>query len=121
MDLTDKSLMKLSFTISVLGIIALLIFVQFIEPKRINPGELDNNVGNIVTVSGMITSYSQSTGNVFIDLNNSTRIVMFSTEAERMPAVYNLRAGDNVSVTGKVQLYRGRQEIIAKSIKVIRE
>ena len=119
MDLTDKSLMKLSFIVSVVGIIALLIFVQFIEPKRINPGELDNNVGNIVTVSGMIMSYSQNTGNVFIDLGNSTKIVMFSTEAERMPAVYYLRAGDNVSVTGKVQFYRGTAELIAKSIRKI--
>ncbi|MBI2075669.1 MAG: exodeoxyribonuclease VII large subunit [Candidatus Aenigmarchaeota archaeon] len=117
--LTDKSLMKLSFIVSATGIIALFVFVQFIEPKQITAAELENNIGNVIVISGAITSYSESKGSVFVDLDNSTKIVMFSTEAERKPDVYRLKAGDNIFVTGKVQLYRGTAEIIAKSIRKV--
>ena len=111
--------MKVSFAVSVIGVIALLIFVQFIEPQQINTDELENNVGNYVAISGIVTSFSENRGAVFITLNNSTKVVMFSSEADRRPDIYKMKVGDNISVTGKVQLYRGRPEIIAKSIRKV--
>lgn len=117
--ITDRNLMKLSLVVSLVGTIALIVFIQFIEPKQITASELENNIGNNVIISGVVTSYSENKGNVFIDLNNSTKIVMFSSEAERRPDIYKMKAGDNISVTGKVQLYRGRPEIIAKYIRKI--
>lgn len=115
--LSDKSLMKLSLAVSLAGVVALFVFLQFEEPKLIGFEEIESHIGNNVVVVGQITAYSESKGNIFATLNNSAKIVMFAVDAERRPDAYLLKTGDSVTVTGKVQLYRGSTEIIAKSIR----
>ncbi len=62
----DKTLMKISLIISIIGVIALFLFVQFTEPIKINVSRIDDSMlGQNIELSGRIESFSTRDGNVF--------------------------------------------------------
>ena len=102
---------------------ALFIFVQFTEPLKIDVSRIDDSMlGQNVELSGQIESFSAKDGNVFFTLNDETgkiKVVMFESGAKRDAGVYALTDGSNISVTGKISLYKSELEIIADVIKVL--
>lgn len=119
----DKALMKISLIISLIGVVALFLFVQFVEPAKTAVSRIDDSMlGQNVELSGRIESFSAKDGNIFFILNDNTgkiKVVMFERDARRTTDVYALADQMNVSVTGKISLYRSEFEIIASTIKVI--
>ena len=119
----DEMLMKLSLIISIIGVIALFIFVQFTEPIKVSVSRIDDSMlGQNIEVTGQIESFSAKDGNIFFILNDNTgkiKVVMFERDARRTDGAYILAEQSNVSVIGKISLYKSEFEVIASTIKVL--
>jgi aspartyl/asparaginyl-tRNA synthetase len=119
----DKKIMKFCAILVVIGIIGLFIVTTFSAPTAISISSIDeNSVGQIVSISGTVTSYYTSDGHVFMDIDDTTgviKVVMFEEESENNPWVYDVRKDDEIIVNGKIQLYKGELEIIAKLVAVV--
>lgn len=118
--ISDAQLMRVSLIISVIGIIALFLIVQFIEPAKVRVSEIDDSMnGQIIATEGMIKEMTKMGGNFFITLydEKDIAVVMFKIQAEKNDFVYQMKNGDWIRVEGKVAIYRGDLEIIAENIK----
>lgn len=116
----DKSVMKLSLIVSAIGFILLLITLSFVQPQQIAIKDISSGmVGSYVEVTGAVESISAKTGDIFITLNDSSTIdiIVFSRTAKDFPLVYDTKKGDNLTVAGKVSLYKSRLELAASSLK----
>ncbi len=111
----ETTLLKIALICSLVGLISLYFISAKIDVKEYNPSELNKNVGDDVNLKGVITKISDKGNVVFIDVNqqNSVSVVLFTEDGK-----LNLKNGDNVEVTGKVQEYNGKEEIIAQKIRV---
>jgi DNA/RNA endonuclease YhcR with UshA esterase domain len=123
MMFSDKNLERISFFLTIIGIISLYFIVQNIEPQDTAilsvTGEL---IGRQVLVSGIIKEkpYWHSDGHLFLTLQQNgsqIKVVMFDREARKYPGLKNLTKGMNISVTGSVDEYEGELEIVAKRIE----
>lgn len=115
--ISDKTLMKLSLAMSVIGIIALFFITQMIEPLETHIDDIsDAMAGRNIVVHGTVDSLAENNGNVFIELRNNSKIsvVLFEKDAGN---VKNLGVGMNVTVIGKLSVYKGSLEIVVGSVE----
>jgi DNA/RNA endonuclease YhcR with UshA esterase domain len=88
--------------------------------ETIRPAEINAHVGQTVTVEAAVSDvHTGRSGAMFIDLggqypDNDFTAVIFAGDAAKFP---NASALDSktVAISGPVQLYQGRPEIILKS------
>lgn len=121
--ITDEQIQKIALAMAVIGIAGIVAVSQLTGPEKLAVNAVtDNKIGRVVELSGTIASYFSKDGHVFIDLQDETgivQIVMFERTARGQKEVYELKKGDNVTVTGKVLLYRSEIEVQADAIKLI--
>lgn len=119
----DKKIMKFCAILVVIGIIGLFVITTFSTPTSLAISSIDeNSVGQIVSISGIVTSYYTSNGHVFMDVDDTTgsiKVVMFEDDAENNPWTYDVRKDDEIIINGKIQLYEGELEIIANSVDIV--
>ncbi len=115
--ISDKKLMRLSLLIALVGILMIFLAgqlaVQSIPISRIKAGD----TGKQVLLSGTVSEYRNSNGNIFFELSDGTgsiTVVMFERTARNK--VLEFQDGQNVTVQGQVNLYKNELEIIANSI-----
>ncbi len=122
--ISDKNLIKLSAAVSVIGIAMLFVAVQLAEPQAVRIVDInDAMLGKIVGVNGTIDSINTNNGNVFIKLYDGTGridVVVFERNARNNKDVYNVKEGWNITVTGKVAVYKAGLEIIAESVTLVK-
>jgi DNA/RNA endonuclease YhcR with UshA esterase domain len=88
--------------------------------ETIGAGEVNAHVGQTVTVEGAISDiHTGRSGATFIDIggsypDNNFTAVIFAADAAKFPNASALD-GKTVAISGPVQLYQGRPEIILKS------
>jgi DNA/RNA endonuclease YhcR with UshA esterase domain len=88
--------------------------------ETIRPAEVNAHVGQTVTVEAAISDiHTGRSGATFIDLggsypDNDFTAVIFAGDAAKFPNASALD-GKTVAISGPVQLYQGRPEIILKS------
>jgi DNA/RNA endonuclease YhcR with UshA esterase domain len=100
------------------GAVATLAIAQ--APRTYPPEEAAKHVGETATVKGMVDGFHQSgKGNIFLNMggkypNQSFTAFIPSGSAGQFsnPQQYD---GRTVSVTGKIELYKGKPEIIVRS------
>ena len=87
------------------------------EFKDYKPSLLNKNIGDDVKLKGTVMQISDKGSVVFIEVNqqNPMTVVLFTDDDN-----LKLKNGDNVEVLGEVQEYKGKNEIIAEKIRVIR-
>lgn len=111
------NIIKLSVAVAAIGIVALLFLVRYNEQNNTKISELKQ--GQIEKITGMINSvYVSKDGHTFLkvaDMSGEVSVVAF--KSSNIDEVYNLEVGDQVSVLGRVEDYKGKIEIIAKEIK----
>ncbi len=119
---SDLFLQRISFIITIIGIILLFFIVQNIEPEKIMIKDIDESIiGSYVSVSGIVKSV-KITENVFFSLCDSDsciKAVVFEKIAKKKPEAYNLRNMDKVVLSGRINLYNNELEIIAEDIKIL--
>jgi DNA/RNA endonuclease YhcR with UshA esterase domain len=89
--------------------------------QTIGPAETKTHVGQPVTVEAAITDVhvAAKSGATFIDMggeypDNNFVAVIFADDAAKFPNAGALE-GKTVTITGTVQMYQGKPEIILKS------
>ena len=138
MELNDRLIFKVALITSLVGIIGMLVFASYIEPKEtyIEPKEIEikditrNNIGETVAVTGVVESIKESSSgsSCFIELNDGTGkinlIVFESTLVELRDAGNDLNSFKNhkVKVIGSITEYKSSMELIlsnSNSIKLV--
>ena len=131
MELNDKIIFKVALITSLIGIIGMLVFASYIEPKEIQIKDITrNNIGETVAVTGVVESIKESSSgsSCFIELNDGTGkinlIIFESTLVELQDAGNDLESFENqkVKVIGSITEYKSSMELIlsnANSIKLV--
>ena len=101
----EKDLLKIALTVSIIGVAALLLVSQNIKAEA---STLEKDAS--VSVQGTITQVSHGKNTTFLTISRqeSLSVVIFSN--------VNLNAGDNVSIEGAMQDYKGNTELVAEKI-----
>jgi DNA/RNA endonuclease YhcR with UshA esterase domain len=95
------------------------------EPRMaLTPAEARDRIGRRVTVEGVVSEVHFAERATFIDLdgrypNEQFTGVIFAGDGFAFPDVGVLR-GRRIAITGTVQLYRGRPEIVLTSANQVR-
>ena len=131
MELNDRIIFKVALITSLVGIIGMLVFASYIEPKEIQIKDITrNNIGETVAVTGVIESIKESSSgsSCFMELNDGTGkinlIIFESTLVELQDAGNDLESFENqkVKVIGSITEYKSSMELIlanANSIKLV--
>ena len=131
MELNDRIIFKVALITSLVGIIGMLIFASYIEPKEVQIKDITrNNIGETVAVKGVVESIMESSSgsSCFIELNDGTGkinlIIFESTLVELQDAGNDLESFENqkVKVIGSITEYKSSMELIlanANSIKLV--
>jgi len=113
-----------SLIISLVGISLLFYISKNSKPNFVPIKEIDSTyIGKTITTTGRIVSITYSKGNIFLtiyDKNSSINVPIFSNVAKYLDI--NLKKGQKISVSGIVDEYKGKLQIVprkASDIKVI--
>ena len=110
-------IIKISIITAVIGVILLFVITQVFREETIKIEDI--KLGQIERISGMVTSvYVSKNMHVFLKVADNTGevdVVIF--ENNNIDEAYELEVGDEVSVLGRVDEYKGKTEIIAKEIR----
>ncbi|MBS3096970.1 hypothetical protein J4480_06050 [Candidatus Woesearchaeota archaeon] len=109
----ETTLLKIALICSLTGLFVLYFISAKIDVKDYKPNLLNRNIGEDVKLKGVVTKISDA-GNVVFSQQNPMTVVLFTDDD------INLKNGDDVEVIGEVQEYRGKNEIIAQKIRVIK-
>jgi len=95
-------------------------FPTSLSPDAISTDQVSSNIGNSVKVEGVVSEvYASRGGTVFVDLDGAYPNEPFTAVifADDVSSVGDLSAfdGKRVDVSGTIQLYRGRPEIVVSS------
>ena len=108
-------------TVRTIGLIfGLIILSTPALAQTVTATEASGYVGKTVTVKGVVDEvHTSGKGNTFLDLggkypDQAFTGVIFSESAGAFPQVHTLE-GKTVEISGPVQLYHGKPEVILKS------
>jgi len=109
-----RQLYKISVFLSVIGLTLMYGSSIYLEPGEVDINQINKSqTGEVVEIKGSAVNVSKSSGNLFMDLTDSTGSIMvvdFDSES-------SVSEGDSISVIGNVELYEGKLEIISREIK----
>ena len=125
MELNDKIIFKVALITSLIGIIGMLVFASYIEPKEIQIKDITrNNIGETVAVTGVIESIKESSSgsSCFMELNDGTgkiNLIIFESTLVELKDAGN---DHKVKVIGSITEYKSSMELIlsnSNSIKLV--
>jgi DNA/RNA endonuclease YhcR with UshA esterase domain len=113
------NILKISIIVAIIGIISLFFISRLLTEETIEISEL--KIGQIERISGMVTSvYISRDDHVFLKVaDNTGEITVVAFKNSNIDEAYDLEIGEEVSVLGRVDEYKGELEIIAKEITKI--
>jgi len=104
---------------ALLGLAALFLWLKHNEQDTAKITELKQ--GQVESITGMVNSvYVTKAGHTFLkvaDTSGEVSVVAFNNS--NIDGVQDIEIGDQVSVIGRVEQYKGKLEIIAKEIKKV--
>jgi len=110
-----KDLYKVSVFLSVLGLVLMYASSLYISIEKVDVRDIEESWnGKNVRLSGEIEGYSNTSGHIFFDLNDSTDTIKV---ADFDSTNYGIESGDTVNITGHVTMYKGELEVISKEIE----
>jgi DNA/RNA endonuclease YhcR with UshA esterase domain len=119
--ISDEKISKICLIIAVVGAAGIGLANIYHAPEEMAIGMIgEEDLGKMVKISGSIISFSTTNGNIFIwldDKGGNISVVMFERTARDQKYVYELKKGDNITVSGKVSLYKTDLEVLAETIK----
>ena len=112
------NLIKISIVVALIGIVALFFIVKYQQQNIVKISDLRQ--GQIERITGMINSvYISKDGHTFLKVTDSSGEISVVAFKSSNIDTYNLEIGDQISVLGRVEEYKGSLEIIASEIKKI--
>ena len=112
----ESTLVKLSLLCSISGLLLLFIFSLFIDVQETNIVNLQDTTDKDVRIRGKIIGIKVFDNLALIEIAEirSANVVVF----DKRMLKYGI--GDNISVSGELRDYKGKKEIIAERIRVIK-
>lgn len=108
-----KNIYRASIFFAVIGLTLMYLSSLYMSIDHVQIGKIEKGwSGKNVKIGGEVTSFSASSGHSFFQVNDSSgeiQVVKFDSEL-------SLEEGEEVNVTGRVALYRGQLEVIAKEV-----
>ncbi|MBW3015257.1 OB-fold nucleic acid binding domain-containing protein [Candidatus Woesearchaeota archaeon] len=108
----EKTLIKISIIITILGLGILFLIADNIEVTEdsITP----NNIDRDIKVSGVVNKVTDLGKVMFIDITEAKpcTILIFKKEYQ----AYQIKKGDSIIATGELEEYNGTLELIANDI-----
>ena len=129
MEITDEKIFKIALITSLIGMLGMLFFASYIEPKEIAINEITrNNIGETVSVTGVVDSVKKSSSgkSYFLEINDGTGkinlIIFESTLVELQDAGTDLESFENqkVKIIGSVTEYKSSMELILSNSNSIK-
>jgi RecJ-like exonuclease len=110
----EKTLLKLSVVVSIIGLAVLFIALKNISIDTIMLNKIDGLVDEQVIIEGVVVdiSITNSTTFVKIEKNELTSVILFG----KTPLV---ETGDFVQIRGKVAEHNGKTEVIGEEMRVV--
>jgi len=120
--MNEKILVKISFICSLIGIIALFFLSESIEITERTIDQIDiGMIGNDVSVEGVVNRVTNTEKVIIMDVidtnnnENKLTVVAFKKSDDNI----ELTKGSKVSITGKIEEYNSKPEIIASKIVLL--
>lgn len=116
LSIITMDILKISIITAVIGIISLYVLTQIFREEVVKIEDL--KLGQIERISGMVTSvYVSRNMHVFLKVaDNTGEIAVVVFENNNIDEAYDIEIGDEISVLGRIDEYKGKMEIIAKEI-----
>lgn len=113
----ETTLLKIALICSLVGLAILYVASTKIEARDYEPNPLNKNIGDDVKLKGTVTKITDKGDVVFVEVDqiNPVTVVLFTDDNN-----LGLNSGDGIEVLGEVQEYKGKNEIIANKIRVVR-
>lgn len=109
----EKTLVRLSLIITVLGLSFLFVYAQTLDLKLASEVET-TSTSEKVAMKGTVKNLKVTDKAVFFELEGEkvvhTDVILFPESS-----IY-LREGDHIELTGQVEEYKGEKEVIAEKI-----
>ncbi len=112
----EKSLLTIAFICSLIGLIVLYFVSGSIEIDDITIDKInDENIDEIVKVKGEIKRITQKEDFAIMEISQESLLTIAVFDSGNL----SLKNGDVIEVTGKVDEYNGKEEVIADEIKLV--
>lgn len=115
--MNESSLFKIALTVSLIGILILLIVVENTEVKKVSINEIqDKNEEEIVRISGEVNNFKETPGLYLLDVeDDSGKISAIVFKEDKL----NISKGNRVDIEGTIKEYQNKKELIAREIRII--
>ncbi|MFH0928936.1 MAG: OB-fold nucleic acid binding domain-containing protein [Candidatus Aenigmatarchaeota archaeon] len=112
-------ILKISIAVSIIGIVSLFFITMIFEEEITEVSEI--KIGQIEKINGMVTSvYVSRDSHVFLKVaDNTGEVTVVAFKNSNIDEAYDLEIGEEVTVLGRVDEYKGELEIIANEIRKI--
>lgn len=112
-------ILKISIIVAIVGLVSLFFISKVFTEEVTEISEL--KIGQMERISGMVTSvYVSRDSHVFLKVADKTgEITVVAFKNSNIDEAYDLETGEEVSVVGRVEEYKGDLEIIAQEISKI--
>ena len=114
----EKTLLKIALICSLVGLAALFLASRNFDVRDYgnSPTQLNRNLGEEVKLKGTVDRITKKNDVIFIQVNqnNPVSVVLFKGNG-----ALDLNQGDYIEILGTVRDYRGKNEIVADSIRLL--
>ena len=110
----EQQLVRLAMLVSMFGLFALFSIWALAEPEEVSISSLQDVEKEDVRIKGTVLGVRNFDNFAILSVAEvkSVDVVVFDKRQ------LNVREGDNVTISGKLQPYKGRKELVADSIRV---
>ncbi len=112
----EKSLLRLALICSLVGIIALFFISENMEISEKNIYEISkDNIGEDVRIKGIVSKSTDKGKIILLDIiqPETITVVLFKDSD------FNISPGTKVEITGEIDEFNGKMEIIGNEVKIL--
>ena len=113
----ESDLLKISFCVSILGLLFLLGIDYYYNVDKVRISEITlREVGKEVVVEARVTRVTLKAENLFLEVKDSSG----SISAVAFKSELRVRKGELVKIEGKISRYKNKPELIVTKLKMLR-
>ncbi|MCK5063382.1 MAG: hypothetical protein KAR23_05640 [Candidatus Aenigmarchaeota archaeon] len=111
--ITSRELKRISLIISFIGIIILSYSAKTYSPEQTDIKDIDESLqGQYILVCGTVKNPREAGRNTFMQIEDSYR----SIDVVFFERISNIKDNNDICIKGIVEIYKGKIEILGKSI-----
>ena len=111
----EKTLLKIALITSILGLAALYYMTEIVKIEEKTIEKIDaTDIEKDVMIKGNVEKITETEKIIILEVSQPKTITVVAFKDGKI----NLEEGDSVYITGSVEEYKGKPEIIAEEIRV---